>query len=121
MFYSRATNGFYDYEIHGDVIPSDCVEITTDQHRALMEAHSEGQIITSDANGYPIAINMSNSLTWEQIIAQRNVLLAQSDWTDLPNTPIKNREAWLDYRQALRDLTESYRSPQEVVWPSKPN
>ena len=29
-------------------------------------------------------------------------------------------EEWVTYRQALRDITESYTSLEDVVWPTKP-
>jgi hypothetical protein len=60
------------------------------------------------------------ALTWEQIKAERNQLLLQSDWTDLPNTPLANKEAWLNYRQALRDVTKTFSKPEDVIWPQKP-
>ena len=59
-------------------------------------------------------------LTWEQIRTQRDGLLAASDWTDLPNSPVKNKGAWLSYRRALRDLPITFSTPEEVVWPEKP-
>lgn len=54
MFYSKSTNGFYATEIHGDAIPSDAVEITTEEHQALLSGQSEGQVISSDASGKPM-------------------------------------------------------------------
>lgn len=38
--------------------------------------------------------------------AERNALLAASDWTQLPDAPLtpKKRDAWARYRQALREL-----------------
>jgi hypothetical protein len=62
----------------------------------------------------------SNAFTWENIRAMRNNLLKDSDWTDLPNTPLRNKQAWVDYRQELRDITETFDAPQDVVWPKKP-
>ena len=59
--------------------------------------------------------------TWEQIKAQRDQLLIQSDWTTLSDaTPKPNKEAWLTYRQALRDITKTYSSPESVIWPTDP-
>ena len=54
MFYSKSTNGFYSREIHGDAIPSDAVEITADEHSALLEGQSQGKRIVADENGYPV-------------------------------------------------------------------
>lgn len=59
--------------------------------------------------------------TWEQIKAERGQLLTQSDWTTLPDAqPKPNKEVWLTYRQALRDITKTYSSPEAVIWPTKP-
>lgn len=48
----------------------------------------------------------------------RNILLSDTDWwgaSDLTMT-----QAQTDYRQALRDITDSYSSLDDVVWPKKP-
>ena len=58
--------------------------------------------------------------TWEQIRAQRDGLLAASDWTAFPDVTLANKQAWLDYRQALRDITKTFSKPEDVVWPIKP-
>ena len=68
MNYSKSTGGFYSREIHGDNIPTDAVEITTEQHAALLEGQSQGKIISADENGYPILIDPP-PLTAEQIAA----------------------------------------------------
>lgn len=54
MLYSKSTGGFYDSAIHGNNIPSDAVEITNDEHAALLAGQSEGKIIAADANGFPV-------------------------------------------------------------------
>ena len=60
--------------------------------------------------------------TWEEIRAQRDSLLTQSDWIGASDAqPKPNKEAWLNYRQALRDITKTYSSPEAVVWPTKPS
>ena len=52
---------------------------------------------------------------------QRNDLLKESDWAVLPDAnPKPSKEAWLTYRQALRDLPQHFEDPSEVVWPQKP-
>jgi len=56
MFYSKLTGGFYDAAIHGDSIPADAVEITAEEHAALLGAQSNGQQIGADETGYPVAI-----------------------------------------------------------------
>lgn len=49
---------------------------------------------------------------------ERNQRLSSTDWWVLPDrTPT---QAQLDYRQSLRDITDSYTSLEDVVWPTKP-
>lgn len=69
MFYSKSTGGFYSAEIHGDAIPSDAVEITVEEHAALLEGQSQGKRIQADANGKPVLADPP-ATTPEQIIAQ---------------------------------------------------
>jgi len=51
---------------------------------------------------------------------QRNVLLAECDWTQLSDAQV-DAAAWATYRQALRDITEQSGFPWSVLWPTKPN
>lgn len=69
MFYSKSTGGFYDVAIHGDNIPADAVEITTEEHAALLEGQVQGKLIQADANGRPVLVDPPPP-TPEQIIAQ---------------------------------------------------
>ena len=59
-------------------------------------------------------------ITWDQIRMKRNALISHSDWVMFEDAKVSNKEAWLTYRQALRDLPQDFRTPEEVVWPSKP-
>jgi hypothetical protein len=56
---------------------------------------------------------------WVVVKAQRNALLVESDWTQLPDVSITNKEQWATYRQQLRDIT-TQSDPFNIVWPSKP-
>ncbi|WP_323780180.1 tail fiber assembly protein [Thalassovita sp.] len=51
--------------------------------------------------------------------ARRDRLLADSDWSQLPDAPV-DRSAWQTYRAALRDVTEQPGFPQQINWPTKP-
>jgi hypothetical protein len=59
---------------------------------------------------------------WSLIRNYRNELLAQSDWTQLGDSPFtaEQKDAWTAYRQALRDLPQDYSSPNEVIIPEMP-
>lgn len=56
---------------------------------------------------------------WPVVRRQRDALLAQSDWTQLPDVPLATKERWAIYRQALRDVTLQP-DPFSVVWPVAP-
>jgi hypothetical protein len=68
MFYSPSQNGFYDPAIHGDNIPADAVEITREQHAALIEGQSQGKVIAADADGQPVLQDPPKP-TLEQVVA----------------------------------------------------
>lgn len=55
---------------------------------------------------------------WTVIRAERNKLLVESDWTQLPDASA-DAAAWATYRQALRDITEQA-NPFAIIWPTKP-
>lgn len=59
------------------------------------------------------------SQTWEEIRQQRDNLLSETDWTQLPDCQLskEKKEQFKQYRQALRDVTETYEYPENVVWP----
>ncbi len=50
--------------------------------------------------------------------AQRDSLLASTDWTQLPDVPQATREAYAVYRQALRDVPEQEGFPTDINWPT---
>ena len=52
--------------------------------------------------------------------AERNALLAASDWTQAPDAPTANAAAWKVYRQALRDLPAQWTYPNAPQWPTAP-
>jgi hypothetical protein len=65
---------------------------------------------------YPDA---TNEQKWEQIKLWRNAKLAQSDWTQLPDSPA-DKAAWATYRQALRDLPAQGGLADNAEFPNAP-
>lgn len=59
-----------------------------------------------------------NEAQWVIVRSERNLRLAQCDWTQLSDAPV-DAAVWAVYRQALRDITDQP-NPFEVVWPSTP-
>jgi len=94
------------------------------------------KITGADANG--TGIESSNpadwGVTWAEVSAKRAELiaaeplrllrqerdrrLAQTDWWAVSDRTITDEQA--AYRQALRDITATYTSLDDVVWPTKP-
>lgn len=52
--------------------------------------------------------------------SQRDLLLAETDYTQMPDAPVTDVQAWADYRQALRDVPEQSGFPDTIDWPVKP-
>jgi len=48
----------------------------------------------------------------------RDEMLLETDWWAVSDRTMT--QAQIDYRQALRDITATYTSLDEVVWPTKP-
>lgn len=78
IYYAKSTGGFYDTAINGDNIPADAVDITADQHQALLSAQSNGKVITADANGNPIAVDPASLLTLAQAQAAQIVAVTNA-------------------------------------------
>jgi hypothetical protein len=62
-----------------------------------------------------------NEISIFEIKKQRNKMLVQSDWTQMPDSPLSPelRAEWATYRQALRDLPNSG-DVNNIVWPQQP-
>lgn len=79
MLYSKTTGGFYDEAIHGDAIPDDAVEITADEHAALLAGQTHGKRIVADANGFPMLADQpapTAAEIWNRIKAKRDAIKA---------------------------------------------
>lgn len=63
----------------------------------------------------------------------RDRLLAESDWTQMPDSPLTDskKTEWSIYRQSLRDITKTYSTvpltskglmdDEKITWPIKPS
>ena len=51
---------------------------------------------------------------------ERNKFLNMSDWTQNRDVTLSNDADWKIYRQALRDITKTYKTIEDVKWPEKP-
>ena len=62
-----------------------------------------------------------------KVRAERNKLIAETDWTQFSDVPDSTRDLWQPYRQGLRDITEdnsnwswNANGDLTVNWPTKP-
>lgn len=69
----------------------------------------------------PNEIENENAILWENIRNDRNKLLTETDWTQLPDSPLtpEKKAEWQTYRQELRDVTNQP-DPKNIIWPTKP-
>jgi hypothetical protein len=61
---------------------------------------------------------------WKELREERNRRITQTDYLatiDYPHPTPEIKQAWLDYRQALRDLPANTTDPENPVWPTPPN
>jgi len=103
------------------------------RHDAIRATHPDVVSIDDtagafDANGNQVTLDESlvsakqaeleAAIPMKRLRAERNERLAKTDWwasSDLTMT-----QEQIDYRQALRDITETYTSLDDVVWPELP-
>jgi hypothetical protein len=67
----------------------------------------------------PILENATENQKWEYLRVYRNQLLLESDFSQLPDAPV-NKDAWAEYRQALRDLPAQGGNAEDAVIPVRP-
>lgn len=107
------------------LIPSGAVEISAEEHAALLEGQASGKRIVAGADGLPELADQPTPSIDDLAVsarAKRDYLLSTCDWV-----VIKSQEAgtavpddWRAYRQTLRDITEQPGFPSEIVWPAVP-
>tara|TARA_R110000868_G_scaffold123148_2_gene326340 strand:- start:30 stop:476 length:447 start_codon:yes stop_codon:yes gene_type:complete len=65
------------------------------------------------------AIASKNAEQAKSVREQRSTKLADSDWTQVADSPV-DKTAWATYRQALRDVTLQSGFPWDITWPESP-
>ena len=67
--------------------------------------------------------DMNIERMWKCIRERRDMELSKTDKyivADFPHPTPEIKQAWLDYRQALRDLPSNTTDPENTVWPEAP-
>lgn len=105
------------------VVAGVVVNATTDDNRTDApegwQAHDTAQIGWV-FNGQDFVAPEPVPPTAEEVRAERDGLLAASDWTQVADAPV-DQTAWAAYRQALRDVPDQVGFPQSIIWPVAPS
>ena len=119
IYYSPTTKGFYDTDLGYPSFPQDIIEITKEQHAAFLHGMNmqSKELVLSGSN--LVLQDRVVVITWEEIRSKRNNLLASSDYTQMADWP-GDKASWATYRQALRDLPQTYANAADVIWPTAP-
>ena len=108
--------------IEGGVVANIAVaglEFAQEQGWVVSETDQIGDLWDGMTFTSPSATDAEIETQWIIIRAERNNLLAASDWTQLPDVAV-DAAAWATYRQALRDIT-TQADPFAIVWPESPS
>lgn len=80
---------------------------------------ADGNVVSWDADAVAIKqTELENAAKLDDLRTERNKRLAETDHYGLSDQTMSQEMS--DYRQDLRDITDSYTSLDDVVWPSKP-
>lgn len=109
MLFSKTTNGFYDLEIHGQNVPVDAVEISSELYLALIDGQTMGKLIVSDENGYPFLVD-------QPVKAWSYAELRVAEYppiTDYIDGVVKGDQAQIDaYIAACKAVKSKYPKPE---------
>lgn len=120
-YYSNSKQGFYITEFNYSSYPEDVISLTKEEHTFyIKELNTNNKIIVVTDNTITLQEKPKPVLTWEDIRTKRNRLLELTDYTQLSDFPETNKSAWSTYRQTLRDIPQTYATPEEVIWPTPP-
>ncbi|WP_336340580.1 tail fiber assembly protein [Enterobacter cloacae] len=135
--YSAENGAFYNNELVADyrsaeTWPDNYVNVLDEDYVSLMEGQSDGKIIISDKNGYPVLAKPPTPTYEERVsqaIQQKNVLMkAASDFitpledaAELGIATVEEAAAlqdWKRYRVMLNRV--DVRTAPDIQWPERP-
>lgn len=63
--------------------------------------------------------SIDDEMLFKVIRWRRDSLLISCDWTQIPDSSV-DKQAWIEYRQQLRDLPSQNSNPRLIVFPEPP-
>lgn len=123
--YIKSDNSLIDLEINHSVYG--WIPYTLDKNDTGSEFDCNALWSEVTAGSVAAYTPPTNSTLYDALRAERNVLLQESDWTQVGDlvssgsmTSTKLDE-WKTYRQSLRDLPANTPDPSNITWPTKPS
>ena len=88
----------------------------------VITLHDDTLTLPSDSDIDAKIAELDVSEPLEELRTERNAKLTETDWVVTMHKELGTNipAAWKTYRQALRDITDTYTSLDDVVWPEKP-
>jgi len=89
----------------------------------IVPAEMSKKILKAIKNNEEYELLVDEEHVLKNIRYQRNILLDKTDKyivADFPHPTPEAKQAWLDYRQALRDLPSVTEDLENPIWPSPP-
>ena len=115
-YYSATTLGFYLDDIHGSNIPHDSVKITEDDYFSLIDGQSNGKVIISNENGYPILADLPE-LSLDEIksrLKQQRQLAYTQESDPLFFKAQRNEISLSDWIAKIEEIKARYPYPDET-------
>lgn len=109
----KAHTQFYEH-----VNPDGSIEIRSHKYDELIAGIETHNAEIAASNTEVVTPSAEDDLAW--LRSERDRKLIECDWTQGADVPDNIKLAWQPYRQALRDITETYSNMLDVVWPDKP-
>jgi hypothetical protein len=90
------------------------------EYDSLTQSVSEGEFEQVDgAWVLPLVVTqLEQTVAESRVRNKRNALLSETDWRF--RSDMNPSQEWIDYCQALRDITAQEGFPYSVTWPTKP-
>tara|TARA_B100000035_G_scaffold272290_1_gene247558 strand:+ start:37 stop:294 length:258 start_codon:yes stop_codon:yes gene_type:complete len=82
------------------------------------------EVVYFNSDGTVSSVTGDDAVTqknMEDLRAMRNQILTDTDWTQSRDVTLSNDADWKTYRQELRDITKTYKSLEDVKWPTAPS
>lgn len=120
--------GIQDWDLYGN--PTTEEEFNSMFKKVTGVDENDISIQSSDPNDFGVTwsqiqakkteLEGNRKLEWDVVRRERDVRIAKTDWTQLPDVAEATRTAWQTYRQALRDVT-TQSDPSNITWPTEPS